>query len=413
MRKLGGLFACLMLVAGCARAGDDAPPPAGDDAQERLYQEALLALSEGRKTDASRALSKLIEQEPRHAGAWLDLGMIQCSLGHAEAAEKAFATVETRFNPSRDLLDLIAETREAGCSAWHPISSFSMQFGRGVDQNVNQGASNSIFVVDRGGPIELPLLPDFLPKHDQYTLLSTDYLRDLTPNGTLGFVQFQARRNDTLHQYDSTSLFTGAESPFRFGKWTLRTTGMIGMVSLGGQLYQRQLLLQGRLTAPLSLPHNTQLNLLGTLTRTDYLTLANFDALTGELRAQLSGRWDELSASASLGMLDDRGDALRPGGNRHGRYLNVMARRRLPYEVNGELNITRQTWQSQRPYSPALLIDQIRDQATDVLRGSLTYAIGKHQSLQLEARIVRNHENISIFQYNNRQLQLSWLWQPP
>jgi hypothetical protein len=26
---------------------------------------------------------------------------------------------------------------------------------------------------------------------------------------------------------------------------------------------------------------------------------------------------------------------------------------------------------------------------------------------------VRNRENISIFEYNNRQLQLSWQWQGP
>jgi hypothetical protein len=47
-----------------------------------------------------------------------------------------------------------------------------------------------------------------------------------------------------------------------------------------------------------------------------------------------------------------------------------------------------------------------------MLRASLAYPIGKHQALQVEARAVRNRENISIFQYNNRQLQLSWQWQP-
>jgi hypothetical protein len=47
-----------------------------------------------------------------------------------------------------------------------------------------------------------------------------------------------------------------------------------------------------------------------------------------------------------------------------------------------------------------------------VLRGTLTYRIDKQHSLQLEARAVRNRENIEIFQYNNRQLQLSWVWQP-
>lgn len=52
----------------------------------------------------------------------------------------------------------------------------------------------------------------------------------------------------------------------------------------------------------------------------------------------------------------------------------------------------------------------MRAQRTQVARASLTYRIGKRQSVVLEARAVRNRENISIFQYNNRQLQLSWQW---
>jgi hypothetical protein len=34
-----------------------------------------------------------------------------------------------------------------------------------------------------------------------------------------------------------------------------------------------------------------------------------------------------------------------------------------------------------------------------------------HHALQLEWRRVKNNENISLFQYNSRLLQLSWQWQ--
>jgi hypothetical protein len=239
-----------------------------------------------------------------------------------------------------------------------------------------------------------------------------DYLRDLTPNGTIGFAQLQSRRNDSLRQYDSSSLFGGLESPWRFGSWAVRSTLVAGMVSLGGHIYQRQAQGQLRVAPPLSLPNNTQFNLMAGYTFTDYRRLANFDARTLELRPELSHRRGSLYAGASLGLLSDHGNSLRPGGKRHGQLLNLLVRRPLATDLSGELAYTRQTWRSARAYAPELLIPQIRDQATQVLRATLTYSINKNQSLLFEARGVRNRENIDIFQYNNRQFQLSWRWQP-
>jgi hypothetical protein len=115
----------------------------------------------------------------------------------------------------------------------------------------------------------------------------------------------------------------------------------------------------------------------------------------------------------TAGVQSDRALADRPGGNRHGAYVSLNLRRPLGWSTTGELAYTRQSWDSASPYSPELLIDQVRAQRTQVLRASLTYQIGKQQRIVLEARAVRNRENISIFQYNNRQLQLSWQWHTP
>ncbi|MFC5551306.1 tetratricopeptide repeat protein [Massilia aerilata] len=420
-RSIAAALALLAALAwpACALAQADAAAPDADEpgaptlgaTQQALYQEALQALAEGRRTDASRALRRLIEQEPRHAGAWLDLALIQCGLGNAEEAERMFATVETRFDPSREILELISQTREEGCHPWTPNSALSLIAGRGYDRNVNQGASTSTLKLGDGS-VELPLLDDFLPKQDGYTVAGLEYLRALTPNGTIGFAQLQSRRNDTLHQYDSSSLFGGIESPWRFGSWALRSTLAAGMVSLGGHIYQRQAQAQLRVTPPLSLPNNTLLNVMGGYTVTDYRRLTNFDAHTLELRPELSHQRGSLYGSASFGLLSDHGNAQRPGGDRHGQLLSLLLRSPLAAGLTGELGYTRQTWRSARPYAPELLIPQTRDQATQVLRAVLSYPIGKNQSLMLETRAVRNRENIDIFQYNNRQFQLSWRWQP-
>jgi hypothetical protein len=410
-RSIAALLASLAL--GSAHAADDSPdaPDAFQAGQQLLYQQALQALSEGRRTDASELLRRLIGEEPRHAGAWLDLALIQCSLGNGDEAERLFATVETRFAPSRDILELIAQTREDGCHPWAPSSNLSVSFGRGHDRNVNQGVSTSTLHLDNGA-IDLSLLDAFLPKRDSYTTGGLEYLRDVTPNGTIGFAQLQWRRNDRLHAWDTSSFFGGVESPYRFGRWTMRLTGAGGMVSLGGHLYQRQLQGQVRVVPPLSLPNNMLFDVMTGVTLNNYLRLDNFDSRTFELRPEWSYRTGDMAASASLGLLDDHGNAQRPGGNRHGQFLNMLVRRSLWRDTAGELAYTRQTWRSARPYAPELLVPQIRDQATEVLRGTLMYRIDKQHSLQLEARAVRNRENIEIFQYNNRQLQLSWVWQP-
>lgn len=407
MHKLRALISmALALLA----SGGAAAQSAGDPVQERLYQDALQAIAEGRRNDASDELRRLIDKEPLHAGAWLELAMTQCAIGHADEAERLFAVIETRFSPSPAMLQLIAETREEGCDRWEPRVTFSTAFGRGIDQNVNQGASTPNYIVDTPtGVIEYALSADFRPRHDQYSTLTSDFTRELTSNGSVGFVQYYGRRNDRLHQYDSSALYAGMDTPWRLGRWIVHTTGSVGAVTLGGEYYQRQLQLQARINPPLPLPAGMQFTLVTGASKTDFITLKNFDSNTYELRGLLAYRKEGWYASTSLGRLDDRASAMRPGGSRSGWHGNLVVRHALG-PIGAELGYTYQSWNSAQVYSPEV-IDIARRQATQILRTTLTWPLGKNQAVQLEARAVRNRENISIFEYNNRQLQLSWQWQ--
>ncbi|SFD85254.1 tetratricopeptide repeat protein [Massilia yuzhufengensis] len=405
-----GCALSFLLLAGAAHADDEqvAGPPGQD-----LYLQALQSIAEGRRADATAELRRAIEQSPNHAGAWLELALTQCALGNSDEAERMFATIETRFDPSAGILELIANAREEGCNRWDVFSSAVVTAGRGVDQNVNQGALTTRYVVDApGGQVEYELAGDFTPRHDQYTQVSGEYMREVTPNGVLAFAQYQIRHNDRLHQYNTSSLFTGLEAPYRVGAWRLRATGTLGLVTLGGQLYQRQAQLQARVVPPLRLPTGTQLNMVGAITYNSFPSLTNFDSTTQELRSHLSWREGGSYASATLGIQNDHALAQRPGGDRKGSFANLLLRRHVWNGINTELGYSHQAWNSSRAYSPGL-IEQVRRQVTQVLRGSVSYAIDRQQSVVLEARAVRNRENISIFQYNNRQLQLSWQWQLP
>jgi hypothetical protein len=406
------LAPALFAAPASVQAGEPDTAAVADTREQRMYREALEALAEGRRSDAA-ALLRRVARDPQHAGALLDLALTQCGLGNADEAERLFATLETRFPLKPGMLLLIAETREAGCRPWKPASSTTLTLGRGIDQNVNQGASVSSLVVDAGQSIEYPLLPDFLPRHDQYSMFAMNYLRELTPNGSLGYLQYQYRHNDSLHQYDTAALFGGAEMPLRLLGTTVRTSATLGAVTLGGRLYQRQGQLQARVTPSVPLPANTQLSLIGSATWSKYPTLANFNSVTLEGRALLSYRDGPLSASAGAALMDDHAHTGRPGGDRHGNYVSLQARRSLPAGFSAEIGYTRQSWNSAEAYAPDLFIDAVRAQRTAILRTVLSYQLVKGQTLQLEARAVQNKENIPIFQYNDRVLQLSWQWQLP
>lgn len=403
-RHAATLLCLLALAAGRPALAQQATEP---DSQQ-LYRDALQSITEGRRSDASDTLRRVIEKEPLHAGAWLDLALIQCSLGHKDEAERLFVAIEQRFQPPAEIEKLIATARAQGCVGWEPRNQYSITLARGIDQNVNQGATSAVYQPVTGSG-DLVLLSDFLPKHDQYSLASLDYLRDLTPNGTEGFLQFQEHRNDHLHQYDTSALTAGVDTPWRYGDWTLRGTGTVGLTWLGGQLYQRQAQVMAQLAPPVPLPDGLQLTLNTGLTHVAYQTLSNFNGNTGELRTQLTYRGGDDYASASLAALDDRASDDRPGGNRHGSTAVLQWRRPLTERVNGELGYVRQNWHSQSSYSPGL-IDEVRDQSTRTWHATFTYALSKSQNLLLDLRQVRNKENISIFQYNDRQLQLSWQW---
>jgi hypothetical protein len=380
-------------------------------AQQDLYLDAMKSISEGRQQDADDALNRMIEQEPQHAGAWLDLAIIQCELGHAAEAERLFTIIESRFSPPPGILEVIAGHRLNGCKGRQPHNKLSVLLGRGFDSNVNQGASSSLFSLGSGSSqIVEVLLPQYLPEHDQYTLLSTEYIRDLSPNGAIAYAQLQARENDTLTQYNTVSALLGVDHPWRIGDWGLRTTGSVGFLTLGDQLYQRQAQLQARIFPPLGLPEHFQLDVLTGLSYVQYTTLDNFNSATDELSAQLAYQGEKTQAQFNLGLLFDHGDAARLGGDRNGWLASALVHTRINEHVGVELGWTLQDWNSQSPYSPGL-IDQTRRQDTRIARAGLIVPINPDESLHIEWRQVRNNENISLFQYNGQILQISMQWQ--
>lgn len=409
---LATLLPGLLLGGTAARAAEvkaeaevNAEAPAAPD----LYMDAMRAIAAGRQEEASDILERMQAAGAHHAGEWLELALIHCALGNAERAEALFSDIETRFAPPPGIQAIINRQRTLGCVGWQPSQLWTLSATRGHDSNANQGASNGTFMV---GGVPLELLPEFRPQSDQYSGLSADYVRELNRNGDIAYVQAGARSYDQLSQYNTTSLFAGVEHGWQLGSWKLRSALQGGLATLGGRLYQQQGQVQLRATPPLRLPENFGLQFSASVGRINYKTLSNFGATTIDLRTQLDYRKDTLRLQSSLGYLEDSGNQLRPGGDRHGWSARLYGRRALLGSLQGEFDLSYLHWQGDAVYSPGL-IDERRRQRTGAARATLIYPLGAQHSLQLEWRLVNNRENISLFQYRNQQLQLSWQWNAP
>lgn len=411
MRALRAAAAlALALLGGGARA--DAPPSAYPPVQqEELYLEAMRALAEGRPEQATDLLMRFLEKEPQHAGAWLDLAISQCELGHAAEAERLFGEIERRFQPPAGIVEVIAGYRTRGCQ---PVKDrrerMSFALARGYDTNVNQGASNAFFSTGSGSnTIEWELTPEYLPRPDRYTVLSGDYSRTLNDQGLLGFAQLRLRRHDAVREQDTNSLQLGLEQPWQWGGWRGRATAALSALQLDGHYYQRQAQLQLRATPPLRLPGSLEWSLTAGMSHVTYPTRTKYDSNTVELGNSLGWRRGPLQALGGLGVLSDHGQSGRLGGNREGWYGNILLYGLLGDRYSAQAGWARQVWRGSEMYSPGV-IDLVRRQDTRQFNAGLTLELGARQSLQLEWRKVDNRENISLFQYNSRTLQLTWRW---
>lgn len=405
-RYIAALLLALSPLTVAAAEAEAAPAP-----QDELYLEAMRALADGRPELATDLLMRFLEREPQHAGAWLDLAISQCELGHSAEAERLFDEIVRRFQPPEGIVEVIAGYRQRGCVPVKDMRErMAFSVARGYDSNVNQGASNAFFSTGSGSnTIEWELTPEYLPRPDRYTVVSGDYSRNLNDQGLLGFVQLRMRRHDTVHEQDTSSLLLGLEQQWQLGGWRGRATAAVSGLQLNNHYYQRQAQMQLRATPPWRLSEQLEWSLTAGLSHVTYPTRARYDSNTVELGNSLSWRRGPFQALGGLGVLSDHGQTGRLGGNRDGWYGNLLLYSLVGDHYNAQAGWTRQVWRGSELYSPGV-IDLVRHQDTRQFNAGLTLELGARQSLQLEWRKVDNRENISLFQYNSRTVQLTWRW---
>ena len=88
----------------------------------------------------------------------------------------------------------------------------------------------------------------------------------------------------------------------------------------------------------------------------------------------------------------------------------MEGRFRFVMDSIAEVGWQHQLWQADDNYSPGL-IDLPRRQNTEVFRASMSLPINTNHSIVAGYQYINNRENISIFQYREQLIQISWQYQ--
>ncbi|MBY0573939.1 MAG: tetratricopeptide repeat protein [Undibacterium sp.] len=378
---------------------------------EKTYSQAILLMSENQFIDAKNLLLQVIQRQPQHAGAWLDLAIVQCELGNKAEANRMFDQLSQKFSPPPVIMEIIALQRGKRCEEPAPVYQFSIGLERGYDSNVNQGTSNPEYRLHFGNDyIEVGTLPQFMPKSDHFSTLNMIANANDTSSGISGFTQINLRRNDHYGKTNTSSLAIGAEKSWRFADWNSQLAGFASTLLLDDHLYQKQLALQWQIGPNRRFFNKLQFGVTTGVNFLKYPTLFRYDSTITELRLRTWYEASDWAIYTSFGAALDEASAVRQGGDRHAILGSVSLRKKIFNALESELSWSRQRWNSQLPYSPGT-IDLVRLQDTESVRWSLLKPIDLHQVLKLELRFLNNRENISYLHYKNKSINIASVWQ--
>jgi hypothetical protein len=378
------------------------------------YTRALDAITHNDSQEVRAALTQLVQQQPDHAGVWLDMAMLFCSAGYASQAIELFDAIEQRFAPPPGILELIRLQRAGGCLPNAPASGMASavqwrgHVGRGFESNANQGVRDlNVVLHGASGPLALQLTPDAAPQADGLTLLGLNGSLPLGASGVQGDLQWQARRFDSLARFDVQSLTLAASQPWRLSGLRGKFEADASWMSLGDTLYQRVASLRLEASPWQGLPPGWQTSASAAWSLTQYPSVQSFAAHWLDLRGAVAVARPSWAGHAALGFQRDAAQGARPGGDRLGWSAELGLRWPVGKSAQFELGANSQSWHDQQPYSPGL-IDQTRVQQTMSARAALVWSAGAQGEWVLEARQTRNNENIDLFGYDALSLRVQY-----
>jgi hypothetical protein len=391
----------------CARAQE-----AEISKADEVYQQGLRHLATNDLAQAKLLMEKAVELNPNNAGAWLDLSLIHCQLGDVERANHIWDKIEARFSPPSSLKAVIHKGRSHGCEYRAKKREVELEVARGHSSNMNQGVKSlSLDLPSNIGPVPVELLPQFGRTPDSYTQLNGT-LRLTSPGpGVQARLSFQQRENDHLKTLNIMNVGMDASIPQSIDIGLLDWGAGLGQSTLGGSLFQRSTRLRVGLRPHAQPLPGWDLAFGLAASQVDYPNFENMTSSPRDLQVSFFREW----AGARLELFGQRSTdyakEARPGGDKSGSRLGINLLQVLQslgeHSVFAKLSWDAQSWRGTKAYSPGF-IDEPRKQLLSTTSFVLSLPHGKTEIWSFEARQQRNSENIKLFEYEVKTLELSY-----
>lgn len=329
-----------------------APPHIEPDARrpeiEALYEEALFALDAGDADRARALLQTVLEHQPDHAGAWLDLALLQCRAGDRRGGKAILDHVQAAYTPPpaiRALIEELAATACAPARQWRLQSGFAL----GHDDNVNLGVGQAYTrLMTEAGVLDVLLGPSMQARADSFAELWVELGRTGLPFRFSAVLRHHAQDSEfDSHQFSLEGWRTWTNARVQ----TL-VRGHYTHTGLGGRPFLDTLGLEvGRHRLGCSVCPSAQIRL-GLQRFPEY---GAYDAAVGELRLGLRFEGESRALRVWTSVQGDHALAARPGGDRYGGGVEfeglMQLGPRLLLQARTGLNFLRDTL----PYSEPLL----------------------------------------------------------
>ena len=326
------------------------------------YSRAVEQLESGQTQTAVTLLESVVQQNPRHAGARLDLVLGYCALGQLSSAQEHYTALEQFPGVPLALLKVAQAALATGCTGREPGERVWAMAGLAIGHtsNVNAGPSQSRVWFAQGAPIDfLDFTQDSMPR--------SDWLK--TFSAGVGYsrwaLQGEFRKHHHASAYDAVQLqlsgggsaqgvgsFQDARWGAQMGAWWQRKGSREHALGLSYEAWQ----LEPRATARYGVGAKAVM--------LDYPREPKYGSVRLELGPRLAFRWSQTRLLGSSEATYDHTVSDRPGGDRLGLQLGIEASR--PW-LGGQLqaNLMLQAQHDREPFN-TIFFGRLRREARRV-----------------------------------------------
>lgn len=414
-RALRILICALPLAAAAipAHAADGAAAStATDDAQ--AYNNALLALRNGRSQAAIELLSGIVARHPEQQGALLDLALAYCQADLPFDAQALFERLAARPDLPPAIGVVINFYREGACKPTTPHWRTLVAAGLGQARNLNQAPDlGFLFLAPLG--VTLQLSDDSRPRRDSFWSSELTLTRQPLDRGLGLRFSLQHLGYGRQHGFDSTLAQGAASWRDYIGEARLDAQGAIAHQTFGSQAYVTSASGSASLLWPVfALANEPVLWRAGPAVQwqqSNYPNLPDYRARQMELRGRLQYQpRSNLLLSGDLGWAFDHALGARPGGNRTGPVLQGSLQWFYGAQHSVELFYRQVRLPDDQPYSPVFFGDLKRSGRQASVYAAWRYRITPEWQWRLEGRVGTSRDVVPLFNFSASSFALMLEW---